>query len=209
MDFSTEYEPGQHIIIVGRTGSGKSVIAGWVLNQITDCYKYRDIIIPKGDKAVLDEITLRTDVCLYPPRKVDTLYIPKPSEFEDREYYDKILKAAYYRKNTLTYIDDLAPLHTVGGYGPDHLRYILSLGRSRLSVIVAAVQRPHSIPLSTLSESTWLFVSALTVDNDIRRIREMVPDYQREYLPILKENRYTFLAINFATGSTNIVRVTK
>lgn len=193
--------PGEHGVIIGKTGSGKSVLAATVLAKSYPMFANVAVIIPKQDTGFLSLLPFNTGK--FTKTKV---YVPSAKEFQDIGYYDGILKDVYAKGKTLVYIDDLLPLHRRNPQGPEYLSILVQLGRSKGISVLSAVQRPKRVPLNTLSECTHYWFSELSLDDDILRARELVHTYP-QFLPTLAANRHSFLYANENDKTRKVMKV--
>jgi hypothetical protein len=165
---------GQRGIILGKTGSGKSVLA----KRMIESYPGLIVIIdPKATFKYRSELVESAEDFKSAEGRVLTVRLD-PDIKNQTEEYNKILKEVYYEGNTLLYIDELYGLSENNRTYPSYLNAIYTRGRELNITILAASQRPTWIPLFCLSESEYFYVFQLTMEKDRKRVAEIVsPDF--------------------------------
>jgi hypothetical protein len=179
--FGDHWEQGDHVVLVGRTKSGKTTLA-------------RDILDIRSFVVVM--ATKPQDAALYAPLK-DKGYVVK-SSFDAADFSDPRVvfrptlddpTARGMAKQAEAFSDALIGIFAAGGWTiyMDEVRYLsqnLSLrneldalwlqGRSLDVTIVAATQRPVSVPLNAFEQATHFFLWRTTDRQDRLRASEYV-----------------------------------
>lgn len=160
-----EISPRERGILVGQTGTGKSTLANYLIQD-------------KRNLVVLDakhEFQLaREHVIMHGPdqlsKKTDDVILYRPSpEFANQESYDRVFHWIYDRRNTFLYIDEATALLGRTGFSyPEWLRALYNQGRSLGIGVLASSQRPSNLPLFMFTESFkfWKFYLLLKRDNE-------------------------------------------
>jgi hypothetical protein len=159
----------QRISIIGRTGSGKTHGAAWILSRsafdrqpfvIVD-YKYDSLLcnIPR-----IEEIGVNSRI----PRNPG-LYIihPQPTEIDEVE---GLMERVWYKENTGFYIDEAHMLPSKGAF-----QSLLTQGRSKQIPMIVVTQRPAWVSKFVFSEADFFCVYDITDRQDRKRIEEFVP----------------------------------
>lgn len=167
----------QRLAIMGRTGSGKTVLGFWALSHANFDRKPWVIIDYKHDKHLnsiprLEEIDLKDRV----PKQAG-LYIvhPTPNQKED---IDAFLWKIWEKENTGVFIDEAFVIPDSEGFDA-----ILTQGRSKHIPIIALTQRPKFITKFVFTEADFFAVFHLQWSKDRAHVMEFVPADLREELP--------------------------
>ena len=198
--------PGQHIVLVGSTGSGKSEFAQAVLNM-------RESILAIDTQDSLDK--LRDVKTFSDPHGLGVRlkfhkrlrYIPR-GEYRDRDWWNFLFETFLHSstkkkpKPRTLYIDEIYHI----GYGisfPSQLPRSITTARQRKLSFVIATQRPRQIPMPVLSEASKIIVFYLSKFDDRKIISQYVRKDPREMMRELEdqEDDYSFLVIDNRKGT--------
>lgn len=169
--------PGEHVAIMGTTGSGKSVLARHLLSTL----KRAVIIDPKFEwkaegwkrKLALPRFEKEFNLIWRPPQ------ISKAVDMRLADLLDRALK-----KGKLTiYVDELQSLTDFFPQATRVLTEIIRTGRSRQVAVWNAMQRPAWVPRWFLSESRHKFVFTLLDKADRKRAGDLIGDAADVQLP--------------------------
>jgi hypothetical protein len=83
-------------------------------------------------------------------------------------------KWCYLRGNTRVLIDEAMQVCPNPAVMPEYYKAILTRGRELNVSVWSCTQRPKTIPLSIISESTHFFIFMLNLEADRRRVNEVV-----------------------------------
>lgn len=167
---------GEHVTIIGPTGSGKSWLATLLLgirsHVVVFGTKPRDETLETLERRGFRRITtwpppaLRTHVLLWPRfRKVS-------DEAEQRDTFRHALEEIFATGRWCVYADELPYL--VGRLRLADLLELLWLqGRALRVSLVAAAQRPAWLPLAAYSQATHLFLYRPNEERDLKRLAEI------------------------------------
>lgn len=182
-DFLTEFQwnQGEHVTLIGTTGSGKTTLALAILPRRT----YQLVVATKPQDELITELTSRGFKLIRewpppPPQELPEyrklIYWPPIESVDDiepqKEAIGNLLRELYATGGWTVYLDEVRYVTEFQG----HKRLVELLwlqGRSMGLSVVASTQRPRHIPLAAYSQATHLFFWR---DNDIsnlRRISEM------------------------------------
>lgn len=175
----TIIKPSEHVGIFGRTGTGKTVLAKLYSQSIPNVIvldtKGTFVWEGVGEIPVFERLA---DLMKFQEGKA--IYRPIHSEMT-KEFYERFFEWIYIRKNTTVLVDELMSFAT-NTYCPEYLKAILTRGRERNTNAFLCTQRPKTIPLVCISELTHFFVFSLNVEDDRKRIMEVVG--AKEFLQI-------------------------
>jgi len=176
----------QHAFICGATGSGKSKLAEFLIN---DRFKERSIVYdPKHSETIskwqgqtyiygwhelmqADQEDVRRIV--YRPDRVPYEKGGKlVDESEDADRQTEFFRFVFNGGLRRVYVDECSSL--LGEARPNYfLKKCLTQGRELGISTVCATQRPVSIPIVTMSESSKIFVFRLGWPDDKKRVADI------------------------------------
>jgi len=168
---------GKRAVISGRTGSGKTTLACWLLKRSPLNWF---ILNPKwtaGYKSLPGVNVIEG----FNIRKIDrsiqqnkfTLINPKKGENNDAELMDSIIGYYHERFENIGFCaDELYTLHKAGQAG-DGLIGWLTRGRELGQSFVGCTQRPAWISRFVFSEADYIATKALNLKDDRKRVFEM------------------------------------
>lgn len=173
--FAANWEQGQHVMMVGTTGSGKTTVA----KQFLPLRSYVVVFGVKSRDDTLDDLMRKgyrrvkewygdmhhigRRIVLWPEVKGARHAVTQRQVFEDA--MDSIYRSGGWCLflDEVSYLSDTLSMDT-------QLKFMLNQGRSAGISIVAATQRPAWIPVAFYDQSTHLF---LWKDNDHKNIKRM------------------------------------
>lgn len=173
-----QIEYGEHVFIAGRTGTGKSYLAEYLLQG----YKYV-IMLDTKDQATErrnkgkalwgylkegKDFTVVTHLSEINSVNTDkVVYVPSPDE-QNKEFYDSLFRYIYERGNTILWIDELMSVCDSSRTYPLFLKALYTRGRSKNVSVVGLTQRPVDIPAIATANSTHFYTFTLrnNVDRD-------------------------------------------
>jgi DNA helicase HerA-like ATPase len=168
------------MIAVGKTGSGKT----FLMKYLTRGLKRLIVLDPK---SMIDPKQWHLDW-------VDTgglrdLIKGKDARLLVRTYdtseWNTYLQAAWEATNTVVYIDELYALVEFGRIAPPRiLSQLYTQGRERKVGVWGSTQRPSWVPLFTMSESDWFFAFRTQLQDDRKRLSELMGPEVLEPIPV-------------------------
>jgi hypothetical protein len=185
--FAEGYEEGEHVSLVGPTGSGKSV-TGVELIKIIGARRAHDRrparVIVLADKPRDDTImALHKDgwpiIKEWPPSygQEHAIIWPRTAdEKTQRNIFRPVLDAVYQEGGQTVYIDEAAYFSDPA---PDGLGLRAKLGkfwraaRSNKAAVVAGTQRPCAVPRLMWSEPSWVLIFAVEDEDDLKRVAQL------------------------------------
>lgn len=160
----------QRITIIGKTGSGKTQGAAWLLAHrsytskpwIVFDYKYDELLteIPGAkDMGITDKV----------PKKPG-LYIVHPNP-ADAEAVEDLMWRVWERERVGIYIDEGYMIHSRS----PAFQAILTQGRSKRLPVIMLTQRPSWVTRFAFSEADFIQLYRLTDRRDAKVVREFMP----------------------------------
>lgn len=198
------------VLIVGKTGSGKTVFTKKVLWNLYTCSVYHD---PKLEEKSNKAMILPFDPQCYPAHGTDELihllssgakkiiYFPPIGldEAGDMDDFNELCRICYYHGNICVFIDEVSFVSTSHRI-PKWYKEILQRGRSRNVGAVSLTQRPKEIPNATISESDHQFVFRLNLKTDREKLYSMIPEDFHSQMDIIPE--YNYIYNNIYSGAS-------
>lgn len=166
------WKVGEHIAVVGDTGSGKT----FLVRELTDLRAYCVVFRTKGDNIVFRNMhkTTRASTMddLYKPR----LLLHPKYEHQLREGYD-LLERAYTQGGWTVVIDEQWYVEKLGLRAM--VERLLTQARSLHVSVVMGMQRPSQISRFILSQASHVFVFR-TEGRDVKTVAEATSPRMRE-----------------------------
>ncbi len=197
--------PGEHSILIGQTGTGKSTLARYLL----DSERYNVIVDPKGDFELpgwmitepapgarrtwfwqkTDEVNSpeQNAIILDDPgeaaaaireREHNVVYRPA-AEFIDSGCYEDVYRAVYDTRDLDCYTDEAQLVCESSRSFPKWYRASYQQGRGRGIRMTSGSQRPSWLPLFTFSEAKHFYVFGLLLVEDKKRAESWLGWYER------------------------------
>lgn len=163
--------PEDHLLVLGRNGSGKTVAGAWHLSRKDFNAQPALIVNTKGDK-LLNEIAAIEGVetiAIDGTPGDKGLYIVNPTPDQSEEL-NALLWRVWRKGNCLTYIDE--------GYAvtdDDGLNALLTQGRARRCPVIILSQRPSWLTKFAFSEVNFVHLFNLQIQDDRKKIGQIVP----------------------------------
>lgn len=222
--FADAYEEGEHVSLVGPTGTGKSV-AGIELCKVL------------GARRAVDNRPARVTVLADKPRDDTIMRLHKENEWPiikewppsygqehcivwprtadekvQRSIFRPLLAAVYQEGGQAVYIDEAAyfsdPL-------PDGLGLRGQLGkfwraaRSNKAAVIAGTQRPCAVPRLMWSEPSWVLVFAVEDEDDLKRVAQLSGRPIAVWRTVPQLGGHEFLCIRRQRGGSRGIYVSR
>jgi hypothetical protein len=173
-EFSLMWHVGQHVTIVGTTGSGKTVLA----ESIYEMRRYVVVISTKSKDESLEQYGKDFyRIKRWPPdwHQERVLFWKKPKELgefgDQRKAVFDVLDSVYRHGNRTVGIDDVVylvrQLHL-----KEELAMLYTQARSQGVSLVGNLQRPYWVPLEVCNQASHLLVFGLKDKDDVDRVAE-------------------------------------
>ena len=198
-----QLRPDERGAIIGQSGTGKTYLAVRILPSTGQLCIVDPKRLLKYDKNVKVYTNAKRILWDKPKRFI---YRPKPKDLDNMDAYNLVYKYCYERKNFFVYTDDVVGIMDRTRY-PKYLRICYQMGRERKVAMLSTFQRPAWVPMFLCSEATKLYCFRLTVIEDVRRVRSLIPGYDLDKL----DHKHTFCYHDiFSDNTVGIyVRLTK
>ena len=175
---------GERGAIIGQTGTGKSVLARNLL-PVTGRLA---IIDPKRQFEYPGLPVYHTAAELKFCKPERFIYQPRPKDLGNLAEYDRVFYWLFTRRDSYIYIDDIVGVIS-RSIAPQGMAVCYQMGRQLGITILSSFQRPAYVPLYLITESTNFYLFRLSLDKDMKRVQEAVPEYWPEDLP----DKHTFV----------------
>lgn len=178
----------QRILIVGATGSGKSVAAVWHLSQKSFDFPWV-IFNHKGDDFIrsIPHAVHVKDLNFVPPKKIknnERLFIYEPVPEVDDEAVNALLWKLHKRENIGIYIDEGYMINPRDGA----LVALYTQGRSKHIPMITLSQRPVGMCAYGRSEAEFYQVFRLSDKEDRKSVNRFIPNCPMEELMVAPPN---------------------
>lgn len=165
--------PDSRATILGRTGSGKSRFALWLLSHADLAARPWVIVDIKRDR-VFDRLVRSRAATLrrmgsYPGKSERGIQLYRP-EMGDNAGIEDLLSALYRRGRCGIWLDEI---HNLPQTTP--LNALFSQGRSKSIQMITCTQRPRQITRSAFTEADYYSVFHFNDRQDINRASEFIP----------------------------------
>ena len=179
-------EKGQRGIIIGRTGTGKTHLAKFLIPTEEPIALFD----PKRELDYKDNrVKIYHSLTAIKVRQPDRfMYRPSEDDVDNLRMYSDVLKWCYAHPPRFVYLDDMVGILDQRRY-PRYLQIAYQMGRQRNVQCLACTQRPAFVPGFLMSESSKFYVFHLHYPSDVKKVQEMVPGYEPD---LLLDNPHAF-----------------
>lgn len=143
-DFSMDVNPGENLVILGKSGSGKSVLIKCIINLMTADDGYIKVFgddISELDQDALDKIRARIGFLFQSNALYDSMTVRDNLEFPLRRHWEKEQRKKGAEEAVMEALEDVGLAHTV-----DMMPAELSGGmRKRIALARTLILRPEII----------------------------------------------------------------
>lgn len=167
---------GERAIIIGATGSGKTVMARALLREVPRLV----VLDPKGTlgKWGLEEWNEETQERLYERERVRVrVALEGGRDFE--KFWESVLQEVYEATDLVVYVDEASGIIDSTKPGP-WLNSVWTRGREFNETGIAATQRPRNIPRIFLTEAEHYFVFTLRHPEDRKYVAGFAPELEEK-----------------------------
>lgn len=198
-------DQGQRALVIGKTGSGKTNLAKWILKRADfRPFVIYDTKIENGflslPNSVLAETQEQVDEAIQDEDIDFVIYRPDPAIVVDPLALDELLQHHYDHYSSVgAYIDEIYQFHNNARPGPGLLG-LLTRGRSRKITLIMSSQRPSYFSRFVLTESERFYIMELLDKQDAKRLSDVIPDFEKLEKPV----KYGFWY--FDAGSDQAIR---
>ena len=190
--FASAHRQGEHIAIVGPTGSGKTVLGLELCKTIgarkgEDRRPSRVVVLqykPRDDtlRKILPEDQWPV-IKHWPPSFGQEHCIvwvrggpPSKAAAEQRKVFRPLLDAIYVEGGQTVYIPEAAHMERPIPHGPGlqgSMEEFWSSARSNYLTLISDTQRPRQVTRLMWSEPAWIMIFAVDDEDDLKRVAEV------------------------------------
>lgn len=169
-------------MVVGKTGSGKTVAGLWHLSQRSYTEIPWTIVDFKGDKNIAQIPYLQEIAITDKPPTEPGLYVVRPLP-DDAEEVDAYIMGVWANENHGLFLDEGYMIG--GGSGRSRaFQAVLTQGRSKRVPMITLSQRPAFLSRFAFSEADYFQVFWLNDVEDRKSVMRYLPGSTAKYLPI-------------------------
>ncbi len=208
--FKRQWKQGEHVTIVGPTGSGKSILALELINL----RRYYVLLLTKGNDKTADTFINKNELEVierWPPSGFDDKIAlwPRFRGIDSFEIQARVMREAingYRRKgrkiagiyeeggravliDEVMYFDEELHLDT-------EMRMLWTQGRSNNISLVAGTQRPRTVPMVMLNQWTHLLLFQTSDKYEIQRLSDVggnISTIIKETVPHLAPHQFLYI----------------
>lgn len=231
--FARTHKQGEHISIVGPTGSGKTLLGlelikiigartskdGLPSRVVVLVYKPRDDTMDRLRQGLPKKSKEWTVIKKWPPSYGQEHAVvwpkggpPSGAAARHRAVFLPLLDTIYAEGGQTIYIGEAAyferPLPSGLGMSGT-LEQFWSTARSLKLTVVADTQRPRHVSRLMWSEPAWIFIFALEDDDDLRRVAELSGRKRDVFYITKKLGGHEFLCIRRQRNGKRALYVSK
>ena len=191
MSRKINFKLGDHVFIVGGTGSGKTTVAvEWI----------KALAIATGGRVPIHIVDSKIDGTFAPFEKkgLGIAYTENPPtanldgspfvifrpEYDDKEMYNDYFEKIYRtREPAIIFIDELSSITGGTGHPPKYYSVLLKQGRSLNQSVITLNQMTRYIPLETLSQIMHIVVMNLQSEGDRKKLKDLIGDLANKEIP--------------------------
>lgn len=199
----------EHVLIAGRTGSGKTQLARVYLAGVKNVvvldtkgrFSWPEVPGTQWEKGIRSShrlveggknLTLVTRLDhLKKARTPKIIYRPVHEEMHI-DYYNEFYRWCYLRQNTTVYTDEVMSVCKNHQTYPEFLKAIMTRGRELRVVHWGSTQRPANIAVVAISEATHFFVFDLNMESDRKKLTEISGCLEFMERPQVRYGKYSF-----------------
>lgn len=202
-----EWDEGQHITIVGTTGSGKTEL----LKNLIEMREFAVVFATKPRDSTMDELIEYNGF-----KKLDKWETLNAEKHPRRVVWPDATQINSSVQQAMVFADAFARIYTEGAWNlfldeawmisnilglSEQIKIYLLQARSLDISLIMATQRPVSIPVEAFDQSTWLFIFRESDERNLERIGGIAwRDSKSVRYLVANLEKYQFLAINTRTG---------
>lgn len=187
---------GEHALIAGKNGSGKTAFAVWLMVRIptTPIVIYDTKTEPKFLALKNNTVVITVDEMLeaYKDESIDYIIVRPPETMLGvPSELDEYLWQQYLRMHyTVAYLDEAGTFHTRSGAAGKGLLSLMARGRSKGITTILSTQRPVRIERSVITEMTKAYLFLMQDKRDRIQLDNLIPDFST--LPLPKPHAFYF-----------------
>ena len=214
--FGREWEQGQHVLVTGGTGWGKTRLARSLLQERIDRNGYTVVFVGKlrPDKTITDSYSKSDGWVRWTKWRRPNVFERKILLWPNTESPRTKTLEAKRKLQANIFTDALDKLSDIGHWAcqfdeglymtsptflnlANHIAMLHQMGRSAGLSLMTLAQRPSHLPLVVYGSATHAFTSRTSVMNDRKRLSEIGSDDPRTMAKILADLPvYDFLWTN-------------
>jgi len=206
----TKWRAGQHITVIGTTGSGKTI----AIRDMLMMRRYLVVLATKAKDKSLARYRLPT-IASWPPdySQEKVMVWKKPKRLGDfgsqQALVYTVMNDIFFRGGYTVYFDDLFYIvHML------HLRRAIEMlytqVRSQGVSLVASVQRPSNVPLVSINQASYLLVFNIKDIIDVQRVaKDVSMDWKELQAAIATLQKYEFLFLEMGEQPIRVEKATE
>lgn len=178
--------PDERALILGKTGSGKTTGAAWLLSRSPG----RWVILNSKYDPMLSQLgpSVKWDVGdIFKSLEDSRVVVAHPEVYDQRSLDETLFDLCETQESVGVMIDELLYLSKGNGQCGQGLISLLTRGRSRGQPMIGCTQRPSGVSQFAYTESTYYGIYNLKSDKDWQRVDDFT---QRPDLKKVRQNHH-------------------
>lgn len=186
MQYTPQLRQGEHVVVIGPTGSGKTVLA----RRFLEAYPWVVTLDSKGDLRWRGWQRTKT---VKPVQYKDSSRIvcaPEPQHY--LPIADALFQTVYRQRGWTCYIDEVYSLGTSVYDVPKSYPMLLTRGRGKGVTVWTGTQRPRFLPLFALTESKHFFIFRTYSEDDLNVLKRHTSREVADLAPALENYQFIY-----------------
>jgi len=194
--FRRTWEPGQHVTVLGKTGSGKSWLERWLLEECRPTGRVILIDVKASDEVLRLGFRTVSGMPSWTQKQLQRMrggrewlrIVPPTSRTAARRLVGGYMNLAWHKGSTTVVFDEM---NAIAGRPPnlglgEAMATLWRMGRSKHVSVLGGTQSPVWIPRPSLEQIDHLFVGRIADSRRLPLLRDVVGDRGDELMDLVR-----------------------